>query len=266
MKRRDLLLAASGFTGAATLSANATGNQKREQPKQYYELRKYNLLNRSKQQGFHDFFRNAALPALNRAGIEPVGVFNTMYGPNYPMLVYYVLLPHKSLESFASSTAHLLADTAYLEAGAAFLDAPYGEPSYVRIESSLMVAFDEMPAIELPPPTGKTGPRIFELRTYESHTLKASKKKIEMFNAGGEIELFRKTGLNPVFFGETLAGSQMPNLTYMLCFKDMAERDAAWKVFVESQGWQELLVKEEYKDTVSNITDIILRPTEYSQI
>jgi len=266
MKRRDLMLAAAGLTGAATLPDAAADSGDGIKGKQYYELRKYHLLNRSKQEGFHNFMRNAALPAMNRIGIEPVGVFNVMYGPNYPMLAYYLLMPHKSLESFASSTSRLLADTAYLQAGSSFLDAPYGEPLYVRMESSLMVAFDAMPRIEMPPPAGTREQRIFELRTYESHTAKASKKKIEMFNAGGEIELFRQTGLNPVFFGETLVGPQMPNLNYMLCFKDMAERDAAWKVFVDSPGWQELSVKEEYKDTVSNITDIILRPMEYSQI
>ena len=57
--------------------------------------------------------------------------------------------------------------------------------------------------------------RILELRIYESHSTKAGQKKIEMFNEGGEIAIFRKTGLRPVFFGETLIGPLMPNLTYM---------------------------------------------------
>jgi NIPSNAP len=266
MKRRDLLLAASGVAGAASLSAAVKGERKHEQGKTYYELRKYQLLNRSKQKGFHDFFRGVAIPALNRAGIEPVGVFNVMYGPNQPMLAIYVLLPHKSLESFASATSRLAQDSAYQQAGSGFLDASYDGPAYVRMESSLMVAFDEMPGIELPPPAGGKEPRIFELRTYESHNAKAGRKKIEMFNSGGEIALFRQTGLNPVFFGETLVGPQMPNLTYMLCFRDMVQRDSAWKVFVDSPGWKDLSVRPEYKDTVSNITDIILRPMEYSQI
>jgi len=266
MKRRDLMLTASGLAGAAALSAAAKAKDDRAHGKQFYELRKYHLLNRSKQEGFHDFMRGAALPALNRLGIEPVGVFNVMYGPNYPMLAYYLLLPHKSLESFAASASRLLEDSDYLKAGSAFLDAPYGDPAYVRMESWLMAAFDEMPGIELPPPAATNEQRVFELRTYESPTAKAGQKKIDMFNAGGEIALFRKTGLNPVFFGETLAGPQMPNLTYMLCFRDMAHRDAAWKVFVDSPEWQKMSAIEKYKDTVSNITDIILRPMAYSQL
>jgi hypothetical protein len=87
-----------------------------------------------------------------------------------------------------------------------------------------------------------------------------------MFNEGGEIAIFRKTGLNPVFFGETIIGPQQPNLTYMLAFEDMADRDKRWQVFRDDPDWRKLSQDPAYKDTVSNITDIILRPTGYSQI
>jgi len=58
----------------------------------------------------------------------------------------------------------------------------------------------------------------------------------------------------------------MPNLTYMLVFDDLVDRDAKWKVFGGDPEWKNLSSNPEYKDTVSNITDIILRPTDYSQI
>ncbi|HID23803.1 MAG TPA: NIPSNAP family protein, partial [Planctomycetaceae bacterium] len=109
-------------------------------------------------------------------------------------------------------------------------------------------------------------PRIFELRTYESHSVKAGKKKVEMFNQGGEIAIFQKTGLQPVFFAETIIGPQMPNLTYMLAFDDMAARDAAWNRFIRDPDWEKLKADPQYKDTVSNITDVILRPAPYSQV
>ena len=47
-----------------------------------------------------------------------------------------------------------------------------------------------------------------------------------MFN-NEEIAFFLKVGLQPVFFGKILAGQYMPALTYMVGFKDMADRDAA---------------------------------------
>jgi hypothetical protein len=92
------------------------------------------------------------------------------------------------------------------------------------------------------------------------------KKKVEMFNEGGEIAIFKKTGLTPVFFGESIIGPNLPNLNYMLAFKDMADRDQRWQVFRDDPDWKKLSANPAYRDTVSNITDIILRPTEYSQI
>ena len=53
---------------------------------------------------------------------------------------------------------------------------------------------------------------------------------------------------------------------YMLVFEDMAGRDKSWNVFRESPEWTELKANTYYKDTVSNITDIILRPASFSQI
>ena len=87
-----------------------------------------------------------------------------------------------------------------------------------------------------------------------------------MFNKGGEIAIFKKTGLRPVFFGETLIGPRIPNLTYMLAFDDIETRNKQWKVFSGDPGWKKLRANEAYKDTVSNTTDIILRPARYSQI
>jgi hypothetical protein len=266
MKRRDLLLAASTLAAAPMAAAAQADTGKAGTSREYYELRKYHLLNRSSISRFDTFLRDAAIPALNRLGVERVGVFSVLYGPNIPTAALFLLLPYKSLESWAAAKDALIADAEFMRAGAEVLDTPISEPAYVRAESSLMLAFEQMPALELPPQTAGKKPRLFELRTYESHSVKAGRKKIEMFNQGGEIELFRKTGLNPVFFGETLVGPQLPNLTYMLCHDNMQTRDASWDRFVKHPGWLELLKVEKYKDTVSNITDIILRPTAYSQI
>ena len=41
-----------------------------------------------------------------------------------------------------------------------------------------------------------------------------------MFDTG-ELELFRRTGLTPVFFGETHIGPTLPNLIYLLVFPEM---------------------------------------------
>ena len=259
MKRREFLTAAS-LPIIAGMSSLAAAAEREDGKRDYFEWRKYYLHVGSKKNLVGDFLRKAGIPAMNRIGIEPVGVFSAMYGPNNPTL--YVLLVHKSLDSVVNSASLLMADKEYRNAGADFINAPLSEPAYVRMESSLMVAFKDMPKLEVP----EKARRIFELRTYESHSIKAAKKKIEMFNEGGEIAIFKKTGLQPVFFGETLIGPQMPNLTYMLAFENMADRDEKWGIFSGDPDWKKLRADTAYKDTVSNITDIILRPAPYSQI
>jgi len=205
-----------------------------------------------------NFLRDVGIPAMNRIGIGPVGAFEAIYGPNSPTL--HVLLVHKSLDTVVNSASMLMADDEYRKAD--FVNTSLSEPAYLRVESSLMLAFKGLPKLRVP----EKKDRIFELRRYESHSIKAAKKKIEMFNEGGEIGIFLKTGLEPVFFGETIIGPRMPNLTYMLVFSDMADRDKRWDVFRVAPEWKKLSGDPQYKDTVSNITDIILRPTAYSQI
>jgi len=151
--------------------------------------------------------------------------------------------------------------------GAEFINAPATDPAYVRTESFLLAAFSGLPKIEVPAAAVGNKPRIFELRTYESHSKKANKKKIEMFNTG-EIDIFRRTGLQPVFFGETLAGSKMPSLTYMLTFENMAEREKHWAAFIADPEWKKMSTTPGFTDVeiVSNISNIFLRPASYSQI
>ena len=60
-----------------------------------------------------------------------------------------------------------------------------------------------------------------------------------MFNKG-EIAIFRRAGLTPVFFGETLVGADMPNLTYMLVYEDMAAHDKQWSAFGADPEWKKL--------------------------
>src|SRR5512138_2967152 len=79
--------------------------------REFYELRLYHLRRGPKQKLFDDFCRNAAIPALNRAAVAPVGVFSVMTGPDSPTM--YVLRPFKSPEAFASVEARLAADAEY---------------------------------------------------------------------------------------------------------------------------------------------------------
>ena len=124
-----------------------------------------------------------------------------------------------------------------------------------------------MPAVEIPPGDAKRPARIFELRIYESPTSSTLQRKIKMFD-DDEIAIFRRCGILPVFFGETIVGTHLPNLTYMVAYDDLAARDKAWSAFGADPGWQRLRARPDLADAeiVSNISNAILRPLPFSDI
>jgi hypothetical protein len=228
--------------------------------REYYEIRTYSLESEAQRERVEAYFETAAIPAMNRLGIDTVGVFTEMEPSAKPKL--YVLIVYPSIGKFLNlANGDLLGEGAYLSDAASYLDTPKDLPAYERIQSSLLVAFEGMPRISVP--EAKT--RIFELRQYESHSEAKARKKIEMFDSA-EIDIFLKTGLSPVFFGEMVVGEKMPNLTYMVTFDDVDTQTRCWQSFVDSAEWKELSGREEYADTVSNITKTMLVPAGCSQI
>jgi hypothetical protein len=262
MNRREFL-AASAVAGVAPLGQLDAQLDVLAPARQYVELRRYHLLPGTKQRAFGDFVGAVAIPAMNRAGVSPVGAFTITYGENRPSLV--LLLPHRTLDSVVTLRERLAGDAEYVRAGAAVLEAPMSDPAFVRVESSLLRTIEAMPTLEVSAGAATGAPRIFELRTYESHSDRAALNKLKMFNAG-EIPIFRKVGLTPVVFGETVVGAGLPSLTYLLTFADMAARDAAWAAFGADPDWKRLAADAQYRDNVSAISDIILSPTAYSQV
>jgi hypothetical protein len=259
---RRKFIAASAVAAVSPLpTLEAFASPAQQAPRQYIELRRYHLIPGPKMRAFVDFVGQAAVPAMNRAGVSKVGAFTMVYGQNAPTLL--LVLAHDTIESVITLRDRLAADAEYGKTGAAILDAPLADPAFMRVESTLLRAFAAMPKVEAPAST--SGPRIVELRTYESPSDRAALNKLAMFNAG-EVPIFRRTGLTPVFFGETLVGEKMPSLNYMLTFTDMAARDAAWKSFSADPDWKKLSGDPQYKDNVSTISDVILRPTAYSQL
>ena len=131
----------------------------------------------------------------------------------------------------------------------------------------MLLAFDGWPKLVTPASSATNAKRIFQLRTYESPSHAAHVRKVEMFN-NGEFAIFQRTGLHPVFFGETLIGPRMPSLTYMLTFRDTAELETNWAAFSADPAWKKLSASPRYayESIVSNITNLILSPLAASQI
>ena len=269
MHRRHFLKSSLAFTTVTAMNITpsatpaAAAAESPETAREFYELRHYRLRRGPMGARFDDFMRDVALPAWNRAGVAPVGVFDVTLGPEMP--AKYVLLAYPSLAAMAAAQTRFENDAEVRTAP--FTNLPATDPGYVRKESSLLAAFQSMRKIELPPQTAAKQPRIFELRTYESHSKSANRKKVGMFD-NGEISIFRRTGLTPVFFGETLVGPRLPNLTYLLTFPDMAARERSWDAFRSDPEWKKLSATPGLTDPeiVTNIGNVLLKPTAYSQI
>jgi len=266
VKRRQFLtssLAASAFalarkTTEAQTSPIAT-------PREYYELRQYHLQTGPQTKLMDTYVSEALIPALNRLGISPVGAFTLTLGPDTPTL--YVLLPSTKLETLVTAQLRLAQDSTFMQAAEPFWNAPANQPAYVRVESSLMIAFEGRPKLTVPPVTAEHGKRIFQLRTYESPSNQAHVRKVEMFHSG-EFEVFQRAGFWPVFYGDVLVGPRLPKLTYMLSYPELGEMNAKWAAFGADPEWKKLTSSPRFnfEEIVSNITNLVLTPTPYSQI
>jgi hypothetical protein len=233
---------------------------------QIYEWRQYSLRTGTQPRRLAEYLQNALIPALNRLGHSPVGVFEVTFG--LPSPTVFVLTPFASADAFAAKESLLDKDEAFVRAATAYSDTAATDAVYVRQEVSILGAFPQLPRVQVPAATAAKGPRLFELRTYESHNERAHRAKVKMFAEMGEIEIFRRAGLTPVFFARTLAGPRMPNLAYMLVHENMAGREKSWDKFRTDPEWRKLSATPGFTDPeiVSNITTVFLRPAAYSQI
>lgn len=263
MQRRQFI-AASLAASAATVVRPAGAQQQTPGTKgrEFYQLRRYQLQTGPQIALAEKYIGEALIPALARHGVGPVGAFRVDIGPETPSL--YVLIPASSAGDAATIEMALAADTDYLKAAELFLNAPANAPAFVRMETELLAAFEGWPRITRPEPRGK---RIFQLRTYESPSLHDHAMKVQMFHSG-EFDIFKAAGFRPVFFGDRLAGTRMPSLTYMLAFSDLAELTACWERFRTDPAWKKLSTDPRfaYEPIVTNITNLVLSPLPSSQI
>jgi hypothetical protein len=123
-----------------------------------------------------------------------------------------------------------------------------------------------MPEFGVPNHSTPPSERIYELRSYEGPTEQYYRKKVEMFNEGGEIDLFKRLDFQAVFYGEVISGNTMSNLMYMTTFSDMKSHDEHWNTFRNHPEWKTMSALEKYKNTVSHSVIQLLNPTEYSDI
>ena len=233
--------------------------------REFYELRLYHLENQKQEKTMDEYLQKALIPALERAGVERTGVFKPIENDSAFGKAIYLLIPYKSAEEYLEISRDLHSDSDYLAAAGDFFNAAHDDPPYERAETILLNAFEGMPQHEKTSLKNATSERIYELRSYESATEDLFRNKVRMFNEG-EIEIFKRLKFNPIFFGEVIAGSRMPNLMYMISHANREAMKENWENFGKDEKWKEMSGLEEYQNNVSHIDAVLLHATEYSGI
>jgi hypothetical protein len=249
-----LALLFSGFTQAG----------QRVPQKEYYSILVYHLKDAAQENRLDTYLKDALIPAAHKAGITKVGVFKPIDNDTAADRRVYVFIPGRSAEQLLKLPNQLLTNSTYVTAGKDYIDAAWDQPVYTRMETIILEAFPGMTKMEVPVLKSAKSERVYELRSYESASEKLHQNKVDMFNKGDEIGLFKRLGFNAVFYADVLSGSHMPNLMYMTTFENRAAREEHWKAFSSDPVWKALLPQPQYAHNTSHSDVILLHPAEYS--
>jgi NIPSNAP len=232
-----------------------------------YEISVYKLKSAEQVKATDNYLKDAFLPAMHRLGLKQIGVFKPLSNDTASVKLIYVLVQYISLDVWKKTKTNLESDLVYVRAAKAFADADTSQLPFERIQSTLTEAFPDQP--KLIPTELKSNPdAIYELRSYESPTEELHKIKVNMFNAGGEVVLFKRLDFQAVFYSDVLSGSKMPNLIYMVVFANVAAREEHWKAFGSSPEWKKISTDPQYRNNVSvnHIDSILMQRTSYSDL
>ncbi len=268
LQRREFLchsLTAAGAAGlgAASLAKADPANPFSESERHFIEIRTYTVANAEKRDLLVKNLDGAFIPALNRQGIEKVGVFVPVGNEAKYENNVFAVIPHNNVATFCGVAAKLLADREFMQAVQGTLATDSKNPVYTALDSRLVQCFETVPTLQTPE---LGADRAFEMRLYRSFNIERNAAKIHMFEHGGELSLFRELGLNPIFFGEAIFGRMLPNLAYMVGGKSVEALAESWKQFGPNPKWHEIRDNPMYKDTATEIERVILKPSAGSQI
>ena len=224
--------------------------------KEIYEWRIYTLVGEGTE--LDTFFKEVLIPAYNRKKIQ-VGAFVPYKKEEKERRLLLFVYP--DITTYYKVKREIWNDSTFRKAAQPFYDATAPNPVYSNFESFLCEAFDKVPQLHQP----DKDRTLFELRTYHSPNEEANQRKVAMFNKD-ELAIFDKVGINPVCYGEILAGSRMPALMYLTWYKDEPTRNAAWAKFGAHPDWKRIMGLPEYAYTATNNQSLYLSPLDYSQI
>lgn len=245
MNRRSFMGHMGGIGMLASVGAPGAVTEKRR----VFTLENYYLKNGTQMGRIQDHIGKAALPALSRVHAGPKIVLEALVASHMPQVA--VILGFQSIEELWNVRAKITSDEELMKSCEAW--ETHSEQPYEHFATSLLEATDYCPEIENDKEPRNTS-RIFELRVYHSPTWRQLRALHERF-AGPEIKIFHRVGVNPILYTSTVIGQNMPNLTYLIPFEDLAAREKAWNAFAADPEW--VKVRKESIDRYGQISSII---------
>ena len=256
MHRRSFVGALGGLALAG--AAQAATSDKRTR---FYALEHFHLKNGSEPSRLNEFFRDALLPAINRVHSGPKIYLQALIADQTPQAI--AIYGFSSLDEMWDLHTKVDSDEAFAKKAMAFESGP--EVPFESADSELIEAADYSPEIK----ASETGaaPRIFELRVYHAPSYGKLARLHERFR-DAEVKIFHRVGIHPILYGSTLIGQNIPNLTYLIPFADLAAREKAWNAFGADPDWQKVSKESVAKDgqIVSVINVSLYRATSYSPV
>jgi hypothetical protein len=228
MKRRSFVQSLAG-AGLVSRAGAQAGAQESNRKTSFYQLDYYHYRQGDQATRLTQFLTSQT-PQLARH-IRTFGVFSAVLAPR--VQTFLTLSGFASLEEMATAARDIENDAGYqkaheeLERGA---DAPFDTHQRALLQATSFSP-EIVPLAEKP-----KSPRYFELRLYHSPTTRQLQMLHERFS-GAEIPIFHRSGVNPILYADTLIGPEMPNLTYVIPFATLADREKAWDAFNADPEW-----------------------------
>lgn len=249
-----------GVLGGLSMSAAVSDQRTR-----VYALEAFKLKNGTQLPRLHEHFSQTLLPAMSKIHHGPKIFLEALVAPHMPQVA--VIYGFGSLDEVWAVHTKLTDDGDLMKKAEALESGP--EPAFESLDTALLEATGYSP--EIVAPAGVAGvpkaPRLFELRVYHSPTYRQLKALHERF-AGPEIKIFHRVGIQPIFYSSTLVGQNLPNLTYLIPFDDLAAREKAWNAFNADPEW--IKVRKESVDRSGQIASVIQislwKATPYSPV
>jgi NIPSNAP len=214
-----------------------------------YSLEVFKLKNGTQLPRLHEHFSQTLLPAMSKIHHGPKIFLEALVAPHMPQAA--VIYGFASLDEMWSVHTKLANDSELTKGTEALENGP--EPPFESLDITLLEAASYSPEIVAATDASKPA-RLFELRVYHSPTFRQLKALHERF-AGPEIKIFHRVGIQPLLYSSTLVGQNLPNLTYLIPFDDLAAREKAWNAFNADPEW--IKVRKESIDRGGQISSVI---------